>query len=387
MRVLPTETDVLIAGAGPAGLALAAELLRQGVKSLIVDRQPAAANTSRAAVVHARTLEVLEPLGVTPELIREGIKVPTFRVRDRDRTLITIDFRGIPSAYPFTLMCPQDRTERILLRRLEALGGGVVRPCEFIGAEPAGTNVEAELRANGVTSKVKARWLVGCDGMHSAVREQFGIAFVGSEYEESFVLADVHMDWPLSREEVSLFFSPEGLVVVAPLPDDRFRIVATADVAPESPPLEFVQSLLNARGPLSASGRIRDVVWSSRFRIHHRVSESPRKGQVLLCGDAAHVHSPAGGQGMNTGIQDSISLAQALVETLKDGHRARLDVWAAERHQVASGVVSLTDRMTRMATLKSGVARAFRNTGMTIAGRLPPVRAALAKRLAELSTG
>jgi 2-polyprenyl-6-methoxyphenol hydroxylase-like FAD-dependent oxidoreductase len=387
MRVLPTETDVLIAGAGPAGLALAAELLRQGVKSLIVDRQPAAANTSRAAVVHARTLEVLEPLGVTPELIREGIKVPTFRVRDRDRTLITIDFRGIPSAYPFTLMCPQDRTERILLRRLEALGGGVVRPCEFIGAEPAGTNVEAELRANGVTSKVKARWLVGCDGMHSAVREQFGIAFVGSEYEESFVLADVHMDWPLSREEVSLFFSPEGLVVVAPLPDDRFRIVATADVAPESPPLEFVQSLLNARGPLSASGRIRDVVWSSRFRIHHRVSESPRKGHVLLCGDAAHVHSPAGGQGMNTGIQDSISLAQALVETLKDGHRARLDVWAAERHQVASGVVSLTDRMTRMATLKSGVARAFRNTGMTIAGRLPPVRAALAKRLAELSTG
>jgi 2-polyprenyl-6-methoxyphenol hydroxylase-like FAD-dependent oxidoreductase len=386
MLVLPAETDVLIVGAGPAGLALAAELLRQGAKSLIVDRQQAAANTSRAAVVHARTLEVLEPLGVTPELIREGIKVPTFRVRDRDRTLITIDFGGIPSAYPFTLMCPQDRTERILLRRLEVLGGDVVRPCEFTGAKSAGMNIEAELRADGVTSKVKARWLVGCDGMHSAVREQFGIPFVGSEYEESFVLADVHMDWPLSREEVSLFFSPEGLVVVAPLPDDRFRIVATADVAPESPPLQFVQSLLNARGPLSASGHIRDVVWSSRFRIHHRVSESPRKGHVLLCGDAAHVHSPAGGQGMNTGIQDSIALAQVLAETLKDGNQARLDVWAAERHRVASGVVSLTDRMTKMATLKSGVGRALRNTAMTIAGRLPPVRAALAKRLAELNT-
>jgi 2-polyprenyl-6-methoxyphenol hydroxylase-like FAD-dependent oxidoreductase len=382
MLVLPAETDVLIVGAGPAGLALAAELLRQGAKSLIVDRQQAAANTSRAAVVHARTLEVLEPLGVTPELIREGIKVPTFRVRDRDRTLITIDFGGIPSAYPFTLMCPQDRTERILLRRLEVLGGDVVRPCEFTGAKSAGMNIEAELRADGVTSKVKARWLVGCDGMHSAVREQFGIPFVGSEYEESFVLADVHMDWPLSREEVSLFFSPEGLVVVAPLPDDRFRIVATADVAPESPPLQFV----NARGPLSASGHIRDVVWSSRFRIHHRVSESPRKGHVLLCGDAAHVHSPAGGQGMNTGIQDSIALAQVLAETLKDGNQARLDVWAAERHRVASGVVSLTDRMTKMATLKSGVGRALRNTAMTIAGRLPPVRAALAKRLAELNT-
>jgi 2-polyprenyl-6-methoxyphenol hydroxylase-like FAD-dependent oxidoreductase len=144
--------------------------------------------------------------------------------------------------------------------------------------------------------------------------------------------------------------------------------------------------LLNERGPLSAPGRVRDVVWSSRFHIHHRVSESPRKGPILLCGDAAHVHSPAGGQGMNTGIQDSASLASVLAETLKDGKEARLDVWAARRHGVAAGVVSLTDRMTRMATLKSGVGRAFRNAGMTIAGHIPPFRSALAKRLAELNT-
>ena len=127
-----------------------------------------------------------------------------------------------------------------------------------------------------------------------------------------FILADVHMDWPLSRDEVSLFFSPDGLVVVAALPDGRFRIVATAAVAPEAPGLEFVQSLLDKRGPIHSPGRIQQVVWSSRFRIHHRVSDSPRKGRVLLCGDAAHVHSPAGGQGMNTGIQDSLSLADVL---------------------------------------------------------------------------
>jgi 2-polyprenyl-6-methoxyphenol hydroxylase-like FAD-dependent oxidoreductase len=386
MSALPREVDVLIAGAGPAGLTLAAELMRQGVKTEIVDRQAEGANTSRAAVVHARTLEVLEPLGVTQEIIQQGIKVPTFRVRDRDRALITIDFSGIPSAYPFTLMCPQNRTERILLRRLEALGGNVVRPGEFIRSDWDGTHINAEISADGVTSTVKARWLVGCDGMHSVVREQAGISFIGSEYEESFVLADVHMDWPLSREEVSLFFSPDGLVVVAPLPEERFRIVATADAAPESPTAEYVQSLLNERGPLSATGRIRDVVWSSRFRIHHRVSETPRKGRVLLCGDAAHVHSPAGGQGMNTGIQDSVSLANVLVKTLNDGEEARLDLWAAERHRVAAGVVSLTDRLTRMATLKSGMGRAFRNAGMTIAGRLPPVRAAIARKLAELNT-
>jgi len=384
MSAFPKEVDVLIAGAGPAGLTLAAELMRQGVKTGIVDRQAEGANTSRAAVVHARTLEVLEPLGVSQEIIQQGIKVPTFRVRDRDRALITIDFTGIPSAYPFTLMCPQNTTERILLRRLEALGGNVARPSEFIGSNWDGTHVNAQISGNGVTSTVKARWLVGCDGMHSVVREQAGIPFTGSEYEESFVLADVHMDWPLSREEVSLFFSPDGLVVVAPLPEERFRIVATADAAPESPTAEFVQSLLNERGPLSATARIRDVVWSSRFRIHHRVSESPRKGRVLLCGDAAHVHSPAGGQGMNTGIQDSVSLANVLVKTLEDGQDARLDLWASERHQVAADVVALTDRMTRMATLKSGVGRAFRNAGMTIAGRLPPVRAAIARKLAEL---
>lgn len=384
MAILPTETDILIAGAGPAGLTLAAELTRHGIPSVIVDRQPAAANTSRAAVVHARTLEVLEPLGVTPQLLNEGVKVPVFRVRDRDRTLITIDFKDIPSAYPFTLMCPQDRTERILLGRLEALGGGVFRPCTLSSFVSDADRVTASIDCDGERRKVVAKWLVGCDGMHSVVREQSAIPFLGSEYAESFILADVHMDWSLSREEVSLFFSPDGLVVVAPLPDDRFRIVATADVAPENPELAFVQSLLDKRGPRRSPGRIRDVVWSSRFRIHHRVSESPRKGRVLLCGDAAHVHSPAGGQGMNTGIQDSAALAEVLAELSRGASESRLDVWASKRHAVASGVVSLTDRLTRTATMKSGIGRVFRNIGMTIAGSLPPVRAAMALRLAEL---
>jgi 2-polyprenyl-6-methoxyphenol hydroxylase-like FAD-dependent oxidoreductase len=159
MSAFPGEIDVLIAGAGPVGLTLATELMRQGVKSVIVDRQAEGANTSRAAVVHARTLEVLEPLGVVQELIQQGLKVPTFRVRDRDRALITIDFTGIPSAYPFTLMCPQNRTERILLRRLEALGN-VVRPSEFIRSDRDGAHINAQISANGVTSTVKARWLV-----------------------------------------------------------------------------------------------------------------------------------------------------------------------------------------------------------------------------------
>lgn len=380
------DTDVLVTGAGPSGLALAAELARLGVSARIIDRQPTGANTSRAAVVHARTLEVLEPTGVTPRLLDAGVRVPIFRIRDRDRALITIDFAGIPSRYPFTLMCPQDRTERILGDCLAQLGARVDRPCELVRMRADADGVDVEVRDAGGPRAIRTRWLVACDGMHSVVREQSGIPFAGAAYEQSFVLADVHMDWPLSRGEVTLFFSPGGLVVVAPLPEDRFRIVCTADDAPQAPPREFVQALLDERGPAGTPARIHDVVWSSRFHVHHRLAATPRRGRVLLCGDAAHVHSPAGGQGMNTGIQDAVSLAAALARTLEDGDERRLDTWAEERHRVAREVVSVTDRMTRMATMQGNAGKALRNAMLRLAGHLPPVRSAVAMRLAELHT-
>ena len=384
MQDINAESQILIAGAGPSGLALAAELTRRGVKPLIIDRQAAGANTSRACVVHARTLEVLEPLGITRDLLAEGVKVPIFRIRDRDRSLLTIDFSSIPSVYQFTLMIPQNRVEAILLAHLENLGCSVARPCELVRFAASPSEVEAQVQINGATQPIKAQWLIGCDGMHSRVREQSGIAFSGGEYEASFVLADVRMDWPLSRDEVTLFYSPKGLVVVAPLPGGRFRIVATVDEAPEAPSLDFMQAILDARGPDTDPGRIHDIAWSSRFHIHHRVAQSPRKGRVLLCGDAAHVHSPAGGQGMNTGIQDSISLAEVLTKTLEDGDEERLDVWAARRHKVASDVVTLTDRMTRVATMKSPTGQTLRNVAVAFAGHLPPLRAAVARTLSEL---
>jgi len=383
MLDVKAANKILIVGAGPSGLALAAELKRRGVNAAIVDQQPAGANTSRACVVHARTMEVLEPLGVTHDLLAEGVKVPVFRIRDRDRPLLTIDFSDIPSFYRFTLMIPQNRVEQILLQHLESLGCNVIRPCKLIRYATSPSLVEAQVQDSSIQS-IRAEWLIGCDGMHSTVRQQSGMAFPGGEYEASFVLADVSMDWPLSREEVTLFYSPKGLVVVAPLPNERFRIVATVDEAPEVPSLAFMQAVLDARGPTTNPGRLHDVAWSSRFHIHHRVAQTPRKGRVLLCGDAAHVHSPAGGQGMNTGIQDSVSLAEALTSTLRDGDEARLDAWAAQRHKVASDVVKLTDRMTRVATMKSPTGQALRNIAVAFAGHLPPVRAAVARTLAEL---
>ena len=378
------QVDVMIVGAGPVGLALAAELRQQGVDALVIDKNRDAAQTSRACVIHARTLEVLEPLGVTEQLLAAGVKVPIFRVRDRDRVLVTIDFSEIESDYPFTLMYPQDRTERVLLATLERLGGQVHRPNELIDLQAREDGIVANVSMDGAAVPIEARWLVGCDGMHSTVREQAGIPFEGAAYEQGFVLADVSMSWPLSRAEVTLFYSPQGLVVVAPLPDDRFRIVATDAAAPEHPALEHVQALLDARGPSVDRARVHDVAWSSRFHIHHRVAASARSGRILLCGDAAHVHSPAGGQGMNTGIQDAMSLAPLLATVLRGGDAALLDRWAAERHRIAADVVKMTDRMTRMATLTSPLAQALRNAAVALLGHVPPVRGAAARRLAEL---
>ncbi|MBZ9798335.1 FAD-dependent monooxygenase [Mesorhizobium sp. ES1-4] len=169
----------------------------------------------------------------------------------------------------------------------------------MVAIDVGGNSVDLAIMRHGKAEQIRTNWLIGCDGAHSVVRAAAGVAFDGGAYEESFVLADVQMEWPLSREEVSLFFSPAGLVVVAPLPDERYRIVATIDTAPEHPDIVFLQRILDSRGPQSAGSTIQEIAWSSRFHLQHRVTATPRVGQVLLCGDAAHVHSPAGGQGMS----------------------------------------------------------------------------------------
>jgi 2-polyprenyl-6-methoxyphenol hydroxylase-like FAD-dependent oxidoreductase len=383
-----TVHDVLIVGAGPAGLALGAELQRLGTSSFIIDQLAAGANTSRAVAIHARTLEVLEPLGVVPELISHGLITTTFRIRDRDRILATFSFKDLKTNYPFVLLCPQNRTETILLQRLESLGGSVSRPHKVTAIRPAQEkqeDVEVQFEGQAGLQTVRARWVVGCDGAHSVVREQAGIPFQGGAYDEDFILADVEMDSPFDREEVDLFFSDQGLVVVAPLPGNHFRIVATVDHAPENPSLADFQKILDQRGPTTSPATIRNLAWSTRFHIQHRVAQSLRKGRVLLVGDAAHVHSPAGGQGMNTGIQDAVSLADVLHGIVSEhADLSTLDAWEHKRLEIARSVVNLTDRMTKAVTVKSTAAKLLRNAVVDIIGHIPAAQHAIAERLSEL---
>jgi 2-polyprenyl-6-methoxyphenol hydroxylase-like FAD-dependent oxidoreductase len=378
--MLPTSTDVLIVGAGPVGLAAGIVLTQRGHEVTVVDNQAEGANTSRAAVVHSHTVELLEPYGVAADLVARGVHTPTFTIRDRDDLLIAVPFNELPTAYPYTLMISQADTEAFLLARLEELGNKVVRPATVTDIGQDRDGVTATF-ADG--QRVRARYLVGADGMHSTVREQAGIAFSGGTYEESFALADVHLSGGVPQDEVILYFSPAGLVVVAPLPDGMFRIVATVNEAPQQPDIAFVQRLLDERGPQAHPVVVEDVVWGSRFRVHHRIADSFRDGRILLAGDAAHVHSPAGGQGMNLGIEDAVTLGESLSRVLCGEPASLLDEYAADRRRVAERVVTLASRLTELATMSSR-RRPIRNRIMRVAGKVPAVRRQLAWRLSGL---
>jgi 2-polyprenyl-6-methoxyphenol hydroxylase-like FAD-dependent oxidoreductase len=284
-----------------------------------------------------------------------------------------VPFDGLPTPYPFTLMVSQCETESVLLARLRELGHDVHRPYEVSSVVQDAGGVTLTM-STGQT--LRAGYAVGADGMHSAVREASGIGFTGSAYGESFVLADVSMNWAPGPHEVSLTFGSAGLTVVAPLPGGHYRIVATVDDAPATPDLAFIQRLLDERAP--GRGTVTELTWSSRFRVHHRVADRFRAGRLLLAGDAAHVHSPAGGQGMNTGIQDGYALGTAFAT-------GQLTDYEADRRPVAQRVVAFADRMTRIATTRNRAIRAARNIVLPLLGRLPTFRTKLATELAELN--
>lgn len=370
------DTDVLIVGAGPTGLTLATSLITRGVDVVVVDKLPSGANTSRAAVVNARSLELLEDLDVSPRLVKAGLAAPRFTMRQGSRVLIPVDFSDLPTAYPYSLMISQADTEQALEERLNELGGKVIRPrtVRHLSQDATGVSVTFD---DG--DSIRAGYVVGADGMHSTVRHEAGIGFTGGEFAESFALADVRVAGDAPTDEVILFYGSEGLTVLAPLPGGIYRIVAPAQQAPPVPTIEFVQNLLDSRGFGPGRTMVTELVWGSRFRIQHRVADTYRAGRLLLAGDAAHVHSPAGGQGMNLGINDAVTLAEALTKPSD----AALDAYSATQRGRAQQVLKLTGRLTKVSTMPRPL-RPVRNSVMRVAAHVPAVRRRLAWRLSGL---
>jgi 2-polyprenyl-6-methoxyphenol hydroxylase-like FAD-dependent oxidoreductase len=282
-------------------------------------------------------------------------------------------------------MLPQDATERILTDHLVALGGTIHRGFTATELRQASV-VHVSLTSEAGTHSIAARYVVGGDGMHSMVRAAAGTQFTGTTYEESFVLADVSMEWSHGRDQVMLFFSPAGLVVVAPLPNGTFRIVATLEPAPEHPDVADIQRLIDTRGPTTGVATVTKVEWGSRFRLHHRLAQSYRRERLFLMGDAAHVHSPAGGQGMNTGLVDACVLGRLLAAVVSGKQaEAVLDQYQTLRRPAAEKVLRLAGRLTHLATMQNAAKRQVRNSVFSLVNHLPFVKHGIAMNLSGLS--
>ncbi|MGW6276155.1 FAD-dependent oxidoreductase [Kribbella sp. NPDC055071] len=390
------RTDVAIIGAGPTGLTAGLRLAQLGIDHLVLDRSATPTLTSKAALVHAATLELFEQLGVVDQAVAAGVQMRRLVMLDRGRPLLSVDFSLLETARPFALGLPQSTTEGLLLRRLQDLGGSVRRPVVIESVAPTGDGYVlrgSELSDDGTPVRaleVRARYVIGADGSHSLVREAMEIAFNGSSYPEQFILADVALEFTSTRAEnqddqATIHLSPAGVTVLGRLPGGTHRIIATVPEGvevPEQPSRAYVDELFRSRGvPASTTS---DPLWSSRFRVHHRVAETFRSGGVFLGGDAAHVHSPAAGQGMNTGIADAFDLATRLAAVLTgEADDTVLDTYDANRRAAALEVLRFTDRMTRMALIRHPLPRAARWLAAHSVGRSPYVQ----RRLATWVTG
>jgi 2-polyprenyl-6-methoxyphenol hydroxylase-like FAD-dependent oxidoreductase len=380
--MLPATTEVLIAGGGPTGLVASTVLHLAGREVLALDKQPEGANDSRAAAIHAHTMEILQQLGVADTLVAEGVVVPYFTFRNRDKILNQLEFADLNTRYPFITTIQQWRTEQVLTARLRELGGEITRGYTVTGLEQHDDGVTVSVQGPDGPETVRAQYVIGADGLHSAVRDAVGIAFEGADYPQSFVLADCVIDWPLRFEEVQNFFSPNGIVVSGPLPQGRRRVLFTAERPADVIDAGLVQHVLDTRGPRNT--KVREVAWGSQFHVSHKIAEHFRQGRVFLAGDAAHVHSPAGGQGMNRGIQDAFELGWLLAAALAGTPGLKLDTYEHRRRPVAKSTVRLTNAMTMASVAENPIARKARDAILTIAGRLPAARRQMALNMAEL---
>jgi 2-polyprenyl-6-methoxyphenol hydroxylase-like FAD-dependent oxidoreductase len=360
------QCDVLIIGAGPTGLVLALWLTKLGVKVRIIDKTAEPGTTSRALAVQARTLELYRQLDLTDAVLKQGHKVPAVNLWVRGEPVTRLPFERIGSdltPYPFLHIFPQDQHEQLLIERLEAVGVSVERRTELISFADDGARVMARLRGpEGQEEGCEARYIAGCDGARSTVRETIGTGFPGGTYRQLFYVADVEAAGPALDGELHVDLDEADFLAVFPLAGKgRARLIGTVrdERADRADTLTFEDVSDRAINHLKVG--VRNVNWFSTYHVHHRVTEHFRKGRAFLLGDAAHVHSPAGGQGMNTGIGDAINLAWKLAAVLTGiAPDKLLDSYGAERIGFARRLVATTDRVFSFVTAEGRMADIIR---------------------------
>jgi 2-polyprenyl-6-methoxyphenol hydroxylase-like FAD-dependent oxidoreductase len=361
-----TGSDVLIVGAGPTGLVLALWLTRLGATVRIVDRTAEPGTTSRAVAVQARTLELYRQLDLTDAIMARAHPTPAITLWVQGRKAARVPFENVGAGltpYPFLLTYPQDEHERLLVERLQASGVTVERRSELLGFTDEGGGVAARLRRpDGSEERCEAAYIAGCDGARSLVRDTIGTGFPGGTYAQLFYVADVSGSGPAFDGELHVDLDQADFLGVFPLPGQgRARLIGTVRDERARHPEALTFDDVSRRAIDHLKVAVHKVNWFSTYHVYHRVTEHFRKGRAFLLGDAAHIHSPVGGQGMNTGIGDAINLAWKLAAVLRGrAPDSLLDSFEAERIGFARRLVSTTDRVFSFASAEGRMADLLR---------------------------
>jgi len=360
------EIQALVVGAGPTGLTMANELARSGVRFRIIDKAPQPSQQSKALVLQVRTQEIFGQMGLMKEAGGLGRNIRRVRAYMEGDPMVNLDFQELESPFHLPLILEQSHTESLLLKSLAAKGFQVEREVEMEHFTQSETGVRVHLIKKGLkTEDLEVPWLLGCDGAHSTVRQTLDLPFPGAPYPETFVLADIKVQGSLPTDELSIFLKHEGVMAVFPMHDqNRFRVIGMRQedngAEDREVSLQEIQAMVEEYAP--HLGRARDPIWMAAFRLHRRAVPQYRVGRVFLSGDAAHIHSPVGGQGMNTGLQDAANLAWKLALVIQDKALPEiLDSYHLERHPVAHNMMNTTDRMFEIVASKNPLLHFFRN--------------------------
>ena len=363
---VPSHVEITIVGAGPAGLAAACALRKHGISVAVLDAAPQPSSFSRATIIHCDTLKALDSIDVAEHIASKGIPISAINAWTQSARLTSMPIRQKNEKYATSVAMPQSQLEEILSSRLDSLGGTFIRGATVSGIADLGNAVHlVVLGAAGSRTEITADYVIAADGLHSMIRQMLGIAFEGGDYLESMLAADCRLDtsgkFSLVPHEASVCFGSDGFVLFMPETPDLWRVLVPLKKAPKNIDAIQLQKLVNKRAPPGIE--VQEVVWSNRFRIHHRHAKTYRKGRVFLVGDAAHTFSPIGGQGMNIGIQEGITIARVLRVAMdeKNDTDALLNRYEKMRRAIATNAMSMTHKFTTVGQWKSSWARYVRN--------------------------